>query len=71
MTKIYVNPIVAKANRLAKLLRKANSPTIGENAAQLWEICSSNHSIGIITARKLYVKAGYIPFRGFPLERAP
>ena len=66
---MHINPLVAKANRLARILRDSGSPTSTKEACELWEICSGNHSIGILTAKKLYLKAGYNPFRGFPLER--
>ena len=69
--KIHIRPDTIEANRIARKLRLTGSPTTGKEAARLWEICSCHHGIGVLTARKLYLKAGYIPFRGYPLERKP
>ena len=66
--KNHINPQVIEANRLARKLRANGSPSEGENAFRLWEICSSNN-IGYLTAKFIYIKAGYIPFRGYPLEK--
>jgi len=61
--------LVARTNQLARKLKKQGSPTEGEDAVRLWEVCSGNHSIGVQTARKLYLKAGYVPFSGYPLKK--
>jgi len=67
--KIYIQPEVLEANRIARKLKKQGSPSQSNEAARLWEICSGNHGIGYLTAKFLYLKAGYTPFRGYPLER--
>ena len=67
---MYINPLTIVANKLSRKLRNAGSPTTGAEAAKLHEICSSNNGIDILTAKKLYIKAGYIPFMGYPLERS-
>jgi len=67
----YNNYIIAKTNRLARQLKKAGSPVTSKDAAELWNLCSSSLSlISADNAIKLYRKAGYVPFRGYPLERS-
>jgi hypothetical protein len=67
--KTNIDPRVLEANRLARKLRKQGSPSQGSEAARLWELCSYNHGIAYPVAKYLYLKAGYIPFCGYPLER--
>lgn len=64
----YFRTKIVRANQLAKQLKKAGSPIMGFESAQLWNYLSSDYlpsSIGF----KLYKKAGYKPFEGFPLVR--
>lgn len=48
--------------------KQLESPTQGEFAAKLWEICSGNR-LPVKEARMLYEACGYVPFRGYPLTR--
>ena len=61
---------IAYANKLARELKIAGSPTTGENSAKLWEALSNHMSIiNVNIAARLYKKAGYEPFQGYPLRR--
>ena len=59
---------IARANRMARELRAENCPTNTSLAYAFWELLSSNSSpISWDEGRKLYLKAGYQPFMGYPL----
>lgn len=59
---------IALANRTARELKQANRPTTGQKAALLWEICSGNqNTLRVDIAERIYKKAGYLPFSGYPL----
>ena len=59
---------VARANFLARNLKAMGSPTDGNFAYEIWEILSSHMSpVPYFVACKLYLKAGYKPFMGYPL----
>ena len=59
---------IARANFLARHLSAENSPTDSSFAYELWEIVSAHMSpISYVTGKKLYLKAGYKPYMGFPL----
>jgi hypothetical protein len=58
-----------KANRLARALRGQNSPTTGEQAFRFWELCTNYHNdVPVRIAKRLFLKAGYQPFNGYPLQ---
>jgi len=71
MTYIFHNQerkAIARANFLARHLLAQNSPTDSSFAYELWEIVSAHMSpISYLTGKKLYLKAGYEPYKGFPL----
>lgn len=61
-----INRIIAIANRLARELKNANCPTTGHTPAEFWRILSGDF-LPVYIAKKLYLKAGYKPFSGYPL----
>lgn len=63
--------VLAKANQLARFLKKEGSPTNTKDAAELWRVSSSSFCPRISGKNliKLYYKAGYKPFSGFPLVK--
>jgi len=60
---------ISKANRLARELKSQGYPTTGKTSSELWCILSSHYVLDVQTCKKLYIKAGYIPFSGWPLSR--
>lgn len=59
--------LIAKMNNIAKKLKAAGSPKVGELAWELWTNLSGGH-IKTEAAIKLYRKAGYKAFQGYPLD---
>lgn len=47
-------------------------PTTGDFAHALWQLCSSNYDFALppSEAAQLYRDLGYVPFDGYPLQRA-
>lgn len=66
----HTRKVIGQMNQIARKLKRQGSPTKGELAVTFWRELSSNYSsipfeIGI----KLYKKAGYCPYEGYPLKR--
>ena len=59
---------IATANQIARTLRNQGNPTTGDLPVKLWELLSGGNLPGPVAAR-LYRKAGYMPFAGYPLTR--
>jgi hypothetical protein len=57
---------IARANKQARELKRGNSPVSGTIAFMFWGILSGC-TIPVSIAKKLYLKAGYKPFSGYPL----
>ena len=62
----YHRNLIARANRVARELAKGNTGTHESNCVALWRFCSSC-DLPVDVAKKLYLKAGYKPFAGYPL----
>ena len=54
---------------LAQDLRDNGSPSFGAKAERLWELLSRSDVFNGQEASRLYKRAGYIPFEGYPLKR--
>jgi hypothetical protein len=68
MTNYMRRVAITKANRLARELKETRR-TDGKTASEFWCILSGTYWMDVPTARKLYLKAGYVPFAGWPLTR--
>lgn len=52
-------------------VEEAGIPTEGPLAAALWHWLSGNHGFRLpSTAAEVYRRLGYVPFAGYPLQRA-
>ncbi len=58
---------IARANKHARELIKAGNPVSGAIPFIFWSLLSG-HVIPVSIAKKLYLKAGYKPFSGYPLS---
>lgn len=69
MTHVAYRGKMRSFDAMIRYARMKHSPTTGEFAAIVWELCSGK-ILSAMFARELYLQMGYKPFAGYPLERS-
>jgi len=61
---------IATGNNIARTLKKLGSPEVGKLAYDFWSMLNSfEYFYDMEVVAQLYLKAGYLPFSGYPLVR--